>query len=62
MGVTPQVTTQVEQADIKERIPLFCNEGRSKKDIADDKENMSRVIHIFGKHIDNHLCIVYNDI
>lgn len=47
MGVTPQVTTQVEQADITERIPLFCNEGRSKKDIADDKENMSRVIHIF---------------
>lgn len=37
-GGTPQVTTQVEQTDITERILLFCNEGRSKKDIADDNQ------------------------
>lgn len=41
-GVTPksppQVTPKVEQTDITERILLFCNEGRSKKDIADDNQ------------------------
>lgn len=37
-GGTPQVTTQGEQTDITERILLFCNEGRSKKDIADDNQ------------------------